>query len=540
MSKIMIETDSGCFSTNVTIVSIVGICLLFAQVGTAATGTVNYAITYQQLEGFGGSGALDAWHLASHSKRETIYNYLFRDLGLDVYRIRNTYGYDSGNITYTGQFVAEAKERNPALKIELSAWSPPKYLKSNNDLIGGTLKGGPDNYVYVNYADWWADSMTAWANVGVYPDYISIQNEPEIETAWHSCRMDPTENSNYAGYDQAFEAVYNELYFRMGPYMPKMLAPETMGFGNAGAYIQALDDRGQIDNVYGFAHHLYTEGGYDNPDGMRIGMQVFADDYGYKPLFQTEYAADGTPIFDHAPLLAQHIYNSLVHEHVTSYYHWSLFRGSYTTGGMINLNSSSTYIIRDIYWFFKHYSYFTDPGWYLVDASTNSSNLRINAFKNPDNDELTIVITNISTSSVSLTLTLNAFFPDTSEVYRSSSTEHWSYIGTFDEPQPLLLPAESITTISLTGIFSPENCADVQAAGYGFASDISGDCYVNYIDLERISDFWLFQVCSFFDDCGGADFEPTDGVVDLLDFSIFAPQWLQCNDPEDSNCTPNW
>jgi hypothetical protein len=70
-------------------------------------------------------------------------------------------------------------------------------------------------------------------------------------------------------------------------------------------------------------------------------------------------------------------------------------------------------------------------------------------------------------------------------------------------------------------------------------SDLSCDCYVNYKDLKIIADHWLSTNCAP-DDCGGADFEPTDGVVDLLDYSGFAVQWLLCNDPKDANCAPNW
>jgi hypothetical protein len=35
-------------------------------------------------------------------------------------------------------------------------------------------------------------------------------------------------------------------------------------------------------------------------------------------------------------------------------------------------------------------------------------------------------------------------------VYRTSETEHTAYIGTFDQSQPLTLPPQTITTISLT------------------------------------------------------------------------------------------
>jgi hypothetical protein len=85
-----------------------------------------------------------------------------------------------------------------------------------------------------------------------------------------------------------------------------------------------------------------------------------------------------------------------------------------------------------------------------------------------------------------------------------------------------------------------QDCGDVQDADYGLLSDINGDCYVNYIDLKIITDNWLRTDCTGPGNCEGADFEPTDGYVDLADYSTFAEQWLLCNDPTDVSCTPNW
>jgi hypothetical protein len=238
--------------------------------------------------------------------------------------------------------------------------------------------------------------------------------------------------------------------------------------------------------------------------------------------------------------MAQHIHNCLVYEGVTSYYQWTSFRnGGYTTGGMINLTPGGGYIVRDLYWFFKAYTYFTDPNWYRVSATSSpSSDLRMTAFKSPDSNQLTIVILNKSTTSgTDLMLTLGGFLPSSSEIYRSSATEHWIYLGPYSPA--MMLPAQSITTIHLTGTASPD-CDAVQAAGYGLTSDISPDCYVNYWDLKVIADNWLDTNCTEPDNCEGADFEPTDGAVDLFDFSDFAMQWLLCNDPEDPKCTPNW
>ncbi|MBN1766483.1 MAG: hypothetical protein JW860_14610 [Sedimentisphaerales bacterium] len=84
-----------------------------------------------------------------------------------------------------------------------------------------------------------------------------------------------------------------------------------------------------------------------------------------------------------------------------------------------------------------------------------------------------------------------------------------------------------------------ENCSQVQSGGYRLASDLNEDCYVNLGDLEVLTYYWLDTDCSEPDNCEHSDFEP-DSDVDFADFSDFAMQWMQCNNPTDSGCTPNW
>jgi glucuronoarabinoxylan endo-1,4-beta-xylanase len=441
----------------------------------AATGTVNYNDPCQQIEGFGGSACYDASLLTSYAYRETVYDLLFRDLGMDILRIKSTYDSFPGEVTATGQIVAEAREagRNPNLKTFLLPWSPPAYLKSNNDVNGGptgtaTLKKDTyGNYMYAEYATWWLNSLTGsggFNSMGIYPDYVSIQNEPDWGYTDQACRFRTTENSSYAGYDKAFEAVYNKLDGNVSP-MPKMLAPETVGFGSSQAFITALNSRGQLPNIYGFSHHLYGDGDYNQPDAMIPGMQSYHQNYGYKPLFQTEFGGGDPPTVEDAIFLAQLIHNCLVYEGVTSYFQWTSFRASYTTGGMINLKSGGPEI-RDLYWFFKAYSYFTDPNWYLLDATPSpSTNLRMTAFKNPDNSKLTVVILNKSGSAETLSLTLNGCAYISSEIYRSSSAEHWVYLGEFSNP--IVLPAYSITTISFNVTIGGAYTLSCSASGGG-------------------------------------------------------------------------
>jgi GH35 family endo-1,4-beta-xylanase len=116
-------------------------------------------------------------------------------------------------------------------------------------------------------------------------------------------------------------------------------------------------------------------------------------------------------------------------------------------------------------------------------------------------------------------------FPETPSVTHVTSTNRQVIIGFVLKQAPLV-----------TGY---QTCSDVQAGGDGLLSDLNGDCYVDYLDLETVALYWLFTDCAGPDNCENSDFEP-DGDVDFVDFSTFGLQWLECNDPQDAYCSPNW
>jgi O-glycosyl hydrolase len=119
------------------------LCLFHAPPAEAATvnatADVNLYTTYQQIEGFGGAICYDVYHMATYPTREAVYNLLFRDLGLDILRIKNTYQISASDVNYTARIVEAGKLRNPALKTFLLPWSPPANLKNT-----GTVGCNPD------------------------------------------------------------------------------------------------------------------------------------------------------------------------------------------------------------------------------------------------------------------------------------------------------------------------------------------------------------------------------------------------------------
>jgi glucuronoarabinoxylan endo-1,4-beta-xylanase len=422
---------------------------------THAGGTVDPYYRYQQIEGFGAAGAWYGGWLTAHPKRNELYNLLFGQLSLDIYRIRDTYQIDSGSMSTDATIITKANATlSQPLKVMISSWSPPASLKSNGSTAGGTLaKDASSNYRYADFAQWWVDSLNAYANLGIRADYINMQNEPDYLDTWDTCKFTPSETATFAGYNRAFDALAHAIGAVSNP--PRLLAPEAAGFGASAGYIDTLLDR---TPVYAYSHHLYGDGSGNNPDGYISGMTSFAARYSDKPRMQTEFSnTSDTGTFNDAILLALLMHNSLTVENVSVYMYWDLFWAS--PGGLISLDnpwgSNPGYTIRPVYYAFRHYSAFIEPGWRRIAASSGNANLRISAYESPDRHSLTAVIINPTASAQAMTLSPSNFSFSSGSIYRSSASENAVLVGSFTPSQSMTIPASSITTITMSGTFVP-------------------------------------------------------------------------------------
>jgi len=407
----------------------------------AATATVNTGEVHQTIEGFGAS--LAWWHqnLYSHPQKGEIYNYLFKELGLDILRLRNIYGrVEDDAFSMFGEFVDtfySLSENDPAVMI--SSWTPPANLKSNGSLSGGTLDTtATGEYVYGDFAQYWVDALDSFATVGIVPDYISIQNEPDYTDVWETCILIPTESSTYAGYDQALDSVYRK--FRELPSPPKILASEVTGL-DANLF-QDYADEFNHDNAYGYAYHLYNGGSPDNsnPDAFIPNLTEIANNYSDKPIFQTEYYYGGW--FNTAWLM----HNCLVYGNVSGYFFWTAAWG-YTNNTFIDIGDESTYVVNQIYWAFRQYSKAIHYGWKRVGATVDADSLLVSAFINSAGNELSTIIINISHSNDSLALDISGFDMSGANMLRTTDGEQCALVGYYDG-STLNIPARSITTIS--------------------------------------------------------------------------------------------
>jgi O-glycosyl hydrolase len=412
---------------------------------------IDVDIRYQKIEGFGGSGAYYTANFINHRKKSELYDLIFKELGLDIFRIRNNYEMEESSFQESIE-IAECGEAalGRDLKILISCWSPPASLKNNGNVIGGTLKKVNGKFAYDEFARWWSRSVHAYTKAGIKVDYISIQNEVDYEAPWQACQFAPTEreDSDLPGYDQAFEAVWDELHATMGMAMPKMLIPESSGLGNGREYLLNIDN---LAHVYGYVHHLYDCSGCGSaPDRFiprMTSLYQFLKPYN-KPIFQTEFE-DEPGTWADALNTALVVHNSLTVEHISAYLYWDLF---WVTGtGLVSMDDPDSYTIKPTYYAFKQYSAFINAGWQRVGASTDNTGLRISAYLSPDDSKLTAVIINTTDSTeISLDLSLKHFSAAQGEIYRSSQTENCAPAGSYKAKSPMKIPASSVTTMVLT------------------------------------------------------------------------------------------
>ena len=323
-------------------------------------------------------------------------------------------------------------------KIMISSWSPPVDLKSNNNIVGGTLDTtASGEYVYGDFAQYWIDALDTFEEAGIVPDYISIQNEPDWGESHETCRFEPTETSTYAGYDQALDSVYRRFQELSSP--PKILAPEVLGIGYN--HFQNYANQFNHDHADGYAYHLYHGGdGNVNPDAFNENLSAIANSYSDKPIFQSEYDIGGW--FNTVWLM----HNCLVHGNVSGYFYWTIVSTNLGSQAFVVLDGYQ-YILSQAYWGFRQYSKAIHHGWKRVGAEVDADSLLISAFIGPENDELSVVVINISHESDSLDLSVPNFDISGANIIRSSDTEQCALVSYYNGTK-LNLPARSITTIS--------------------------------------------------------------------------------------------
>lgn len=426
--------------------------------------TVDGSVKYQEIEGFGGSGAYyeALVMLLKEPSRTKVLDLLFSDLGISIYRLRvwtdvervnddadpNNFNWDAFRFSIASDRqiwnAQQAKERG-VTKFMASVWSPPGWMKNTGEEKGG---GYLLPEMYEEFAEFLAAYIIGYKNrFGIDIGWISLQNEPDFSTEkWETCTYAP---------EQIRELIkVVGAKFRAEGLSTKIMVPETAGCSGAVRYIPfIMYDPEAAQYVEVFAHHLYDVS-FFNPDEEIPQMETIA---GYsaqfnRPVWQTEYSCSedaniGT--FKEALTTAHHIHNVLTIENASAYFVWDLFW--YMKGGLISINpSDNSYRVNPTFYAVKQYSEFITPGSRRIYAASNIQKILVSAYLNEADNHVTIVIINKSQDTVNMKINLKNVSPLSFKQYRTSKSENCAYVGDITVSNNLLdvtVPPESITTL---------------------------------------------------------------------------------------------
>jgi len=421
------------------------------------TVTVDPAVTYQEMIGFGGSLTWYSERITNSPDKNKICQLLFEDMGMDIVRFKNNYypqGYpavkttdvmeNSGLktlFTVTGMLYDIAKQYNPGILTLISSWTPPSALKSNNNLRQGTLKKDGGAYMYEANADYWVDMLD---HLSFVPDYISIQNEPSwITPDLFICDSPPTETVDFPGYVNAFDLVYEKIRTRPNP--PKLIGPEAenLGVSKFGGNTFAAFSDPIKDKPYlaAYAYHTYNWSAATPISETTSMLNMVRDSYGNKPCIMTEYSN-----FSWLKT-AQFIINNLNEANASGYLYWLMAWDVANSQSMIGINSAGGYNVTPFYYVMKHFAKNVDKGYDRINATSSTSSINLSAFANPSGSKITIVIVNPLSTATNVNFTIKNKTIKTVSAVQTVEGSLYKDLGSITADKYITLKPSSVTTV---------------------------------------------------------------------------------------------
>lgn len=389
---------------------------------------INKHKTYQQMEGFGaamtGSSAYLLEHKLSAKERDTLFQDLFTDSGIHLSYLRHTIGSsdysvdDAGNpssYTYADQqgpqedplqyfttapdqtvmeMLKLAKESNPELQLMGTPWTAPPWLKYGEHTYNGSYLNYTDQRTYEIYADYFIRYLKAYQSQGLDIDLLSVQNEPQFETAaYPSMSMGAAEQ-------QFFIQNYVGPAIQDAGLQTAILAYDH-NWENSKDYAETVLNNAS-DYTAGTAYHCYA----GNPEDMEEIHQLRAD----KGIYFTECSggAWSEDFGDNLSWLMDQVIIGTTRNWAKTVLLWNLAldeTGEPTNGGctncrgVITVDSQTGSTKKNVeYYALGHISKFVQPGTVRI-SSTELPYLSTAAFWDQKEDNIIMLAANTSDST---------------------------------------------------------------------------------------------------------------------------------------------
>jgi glucosylceramidase len=377
--------------------------------------------TFQTFFGIGAAltdASAETYYKLPKDKQQEIINAYFNKqtgIGYTVARTNiNSCDFSSDMYTYVTEGDKELKSFNiehdrkykiPFIKEAMSAaggklnlfaspWSPPAFMKSNNDVLhGGKLK--PE--FYDSWAMYYTKFIKEYEKEGIPVWGITVQNEPMATQRWESCIYTGEEERDF---------VKNHL----GPTMKKEGLQDKkiiawdhnrdLIYQRAQTY---FDDPEAAKYIWGIGFHWYEDwsGGTPMYDNVRRVYEAYPD----KHIFFTEGCAESFNAARYnAWALGEEYGSSMIHDFnngMVGFTDWNILLDE--TGGPNHVGNfcfapvhgdtkTGQLIYTNAYYYIGHFSKFIKPGAKRIISSASRSQLLTTAFKNEDGTIAVIVM----------------------------------------------------------------------------------------------------------------------------------------------------
>lgn len=314
--------------------------------------------------------------------------------------------------TYRLPFTKKAIEAaGGKLTMYASPWSPPAFMKTNNNMLqGGKLK--PE--FYQSWANYYAKFIKAYEAEGIPIWGLTIQNEPMATQRWESCIYTAEEERDF---------VKNNL----GPTLEK----EGLGDKNIIVWDHnrdllfqrastILNDPEAAKYVWGTGFHWYE----DWKDGIPMfdAVKRVKETYPDKNLIFTEGCNekyDLKRIENDDPKLAERYGRSMINDFnngTVAWTDWNILLDQ--TGGPNHVGNfcfspvhgnteTGALTFTNSYYYIGHFSKFIRPGAKRIVSVSSVNSLLTTGFKNIDGS-IVIIVMNDSDKDIDYSITMQS------------------------------------------------------------------------------------------------------------------------------------
>ena len=376
---------------------------------------------FQTIIGFGGAltdASAETFARLTNEKQQELLSAYYdpvRGIGYTLARTNiqscdfssDTYGYVADNDVSLKTFNVDHDKRyriplikqaikvaGGELKLFVSPWSPPGWMKDNNSVLnGGKLKAAYDQ----PWANFYIKFIRTYEALGMPVWGLSVQNEPMATQKWESCIFTATDERDFIrdylgptlqkagmGTKKLIAWDHNrDLVFQRASTILEDPAAAKYVWGIGFHWYETWTGGPmQFDNValvhaaFPATHLLFTEGCKEKFNFDSLQNWSLGERYGYSMINDLNAGANGW--VDWNILLDEHGGPN----HVGNFC-FAPVHADTRTGKLIYTNA---------YYYIGHFSKFVKPGARRIAVSSNRASLQTTAFVNKDGGIVVIVM----------------------------------------------------------------------------------------------------------------------------------------------------